>query len=153
VVVELPLASAPAQTPAARAALPTSQRRVLVIDDNPDAAESLAAVLAISGHDVKTANDGISGIAHARRFEPEIVICDIGLPGMDGYAVARAFRADPALARTYLIAISGYARDTDVQHAIAAGFDQHLAKPPDLPTLYRLVHETPADRREPNPQP
>jgi len=153
VVISLPLASAPAHAPAARAALPTPQRRVLVIEDNPDAAESLAAVLAFSGHDVKMANDGISGLAQARSFEPDIVICDIGLPEMDGYAVARAFRADPTLARAYLIAMSGYARETDVQHAIAAGFDQHLAKPPDLPTLYRLVHEAPIARRDTNPRP
>jgi len=153
VVVSLPLTSAPAHTPAARAALPTPHRRVLVIEDNPDAAATLAAVLELSGHHVEVAYDGASGIARARSFRPEIAICDIGLPEMDGYAVARAFRADPLLEQVYMIAISGYARDADVQRAIAAGFDQHLAKPPDLPTLYRLVHEAPADRRDTNPRP
>ena len=154
-VISLPLVSAPPHVSAEAVTGPTQPRRVLVIEDNPDAAASLADVLALSGHDVQVANDGISGIAQARSFRPEIVICDIGLPEMDGYDVARAFRAEPILAHAYLIAISGYARDTDVQHAVAAGFDQHLAKPPDLQSLYRLVNEVPIDapidRREPSP--
>jgi PAS domain S-box-containing protein len=153
VIISLPLATAPAHPPAPVATPPTPQRRVLVIEDNLDAAESLAAALALSGHDVMLASDGVSGIARARSFQPEIVICDLGLPGMDGYEVACAFRSDPGLERIYLIALSGYAQDTDVQRAIAAGFDQHLAKPPDLRTLYRLVHEAPRDPREPNPGP
>jgi len=151
VVVSLPLVSAPVQASAAAPAPSTPPRRVLVIEDNPDAATSLADVMALRGHDVKIAHDGRNGIAEARSFYPDIVICDIGLPGMDGYAVARAFRADPVLARTYLIAISGYAQDTDVQRAITAGFDHHLAKPPDLPTLYRIVHEASLDGRRPSP--
>ncbi len=151
VVVSLPLASAPAPKAVVAATIRVRRRRILVIEDNRDAAMSLADVLALSGHDVQISYDGPDGITQARSFLPEIVICDIGLPEMDGYAVARAFRADPALQHAYLIAISGYAQDTDIQHALVAGFDHHLAKPPDLHALHRLVHEVPADRGEPSP--
>jgi len=143
VVVSLPLVSAPAPKAPAAAAIPARRRRILVIEDNRDAAMSLADVLALSGHDVQISYDGPDGITQARSFRPEIVICDIGLPEMDGYAVARAFRADPALQHAYLIAISGYAQDADVQRALTAGFDRHLAKPPDLQSLYCLLNEAP----------
>ncbi len=106
-------------------------RRVLVIEDNPDAAESLKTVLELRGHIVAVAHTGPEGIEKARTMQPHVVLCDIGLPGMDGFEVGRALRADPALSRTTLVALSGYALPEDVEKAREAGFDRHLAKPVD----------------------
>ncbi|MBI5544148.1 MAG: response regulator, partial [Deltaproteobacteria bacterium] len=115
-------------------------RRVLVIEDNRDAADSLGQVLEIAGYQVAIAYDGKAGLERARLFHPEIVLCDIGLPdGMDGYAVARAFRQDAALASTHLVALTGYAQHEDQLRAQEAGFDFHLAKPPDLDALLGLI--------------
>src|SRR5262249_11876282 len=141
VTISLPAAPVPASaTPqpvpgrgAARA------RRVLIIDDNPDSANSLRDVLALGGHDARVAHDRRAGLAGARGVRPEIVICDIGLPDMDGYAVARAFRGEQTLKETYLVALSGYARSEDLQRATAAGFDQHLTKPPLMNELDRIM--------------
>jgi CheY-like chemotaxis protein len=130
-VVELPL-----EAPATAQVIPTavgahrSGRRVLIIEDNIDAADSLREVLAFGNHVIEVAYNGPEGLARAREFKPEIVLCDIGLPGMDGYQVARAFRADEALKGVYLVALSGYALPEDLQRAAEAGFDRHLAKPP-----------------------
>ncbi|MHB8873506.1 MAG: hybrid sensor histidine kinase/response regulator, partial [Myxococcaceae bacterium] len=116
------------------------KRRVLVIEDNIDAAHSLSEALELSGHHVAVAYDGGAGLAKAIGFRPEIVICDIGLPGgMDGYAVARALRRDSVTASAYLVALTGYAQPDDQRRALNAGFDAHLAKPPDLAALDRLL--------------
>jgi len=140
-VVRLPLdrpaerlAASPAGTAAARAA-----RRVLVIEDNVDAAETLAALLELEGHLVKVAGDGATGIRIARELCPDIVLCDLGLPGMSGYDVARQLRADEALRSVRLVALSGYAAPEDVARARAAGFDQHLAKPVSLDRLRSVL--------------
>jgi CheY-like chemotaxis protein len=111
---------------------------VLVVDDNPDAAESLAAIVELLGHAVELAYDGPSALARARQSPPDVVLCDIGLPGMSGYDVARALRDDPAIAAR-LIAVSGYAQPDDVHKGLAAGFDDHVAKPFDPATLERLL--------------
>jgi len=111
------------------------RRRVLVIEDGVDAADSLRDVLEIQGHEVAVAHDGPQGIATAREFHPEVVLCDIGLPGMDGYEVARAFRADGALCAARLVALSGYALPEDLRRAAEAGFERHLAKPPSVEEL------------------
>jgi signal transduction histidine kinase/ActR/RegA family two-component response regulator len=111
-------------------------RRVLIIEDHIDAAESLQLLLEMEGHDVQIAGDGPAGLARARVFVPEIVLCDLGLPGMDGFAVARAIRAEPALHDRYLVAISGYARPEDIRQSRAAGFDHHLAKPVSLAAIH-----------------
>ena len=92
------------------AASARGRRRLLVIEDDPDVGEALRTALEVGGHEVEIAANGYEGIAKAHRFEPDVVLCDIGLPGMDGYAVARAFRADAALRATCLIALSGYAQ-------------------------------------------
>jgi signal transduction histidine kinase/CheY-like chemotaxis protein len=129
--VRLPIATAsPIGEPALPGATPISPRRVLVIEDNVDAAESLRDLLRLEGHEVAIAFDGPEGIARAREFQPELVLCDLGLPGMDGFEVARVFRADPLLAGARLVALSGYALPEDVQRAMEAGFAQHVAKPP-----------------------
>jgi len=114
-------------------------RRVLVIEDNPDAAESLREVLELGGHDVAIAHDGPEGVRIAHDLMPEVVLCDIGLPGMDGYAVARSLRADAKLAGCLLVALTGYALPEDIAKATAAGFDQHLAKPPSMEKLEQVL--------------
>ncbi len=146
--LRLPLAAkreAPEEetVPPVRAA---GSRRVLVIEDNADAAESLQMLLEISGFEVATAADGSAGLATARRFRPDVVLCDIGLPGgLDGYAVARELRADPALQPVHLIALTGYGQAEDRRRAYAEGFDLHLTKPVDPVALKDLL--TPAPER------
>jgi two-component system CheB/CheR fusion protein len=119
---------------------------VLLIEDNVDAAESLAEVLELSGHHVSIAATGPDGLEKARALVPDVVLCDIGLPGMDGYAVARAIRADETLRSTYIIALSGYALPEDVEKARQAGFALHLAKPPDLGRLEKVLEQAPVSR-------
>jgi PAS domain S-box-containing protein len=118
-------------------------RRVLVIEDNVDAAESLRDALEFGEHQVEVAHDGIDGLAKARKFKPDVVLCDIGLPGMTGYDVARAFRGDEVLGRAHLVALTGYALPNDQQQAREAGFEQHLAKPPSLEDLDELLANLP----------
>ncbi len=112
---------------------------VLIVDDNADAAESLADVLDLAGHHVHVARGGRDAIARARELRPDVVLCDIGLPDVDGYAVARALRQDPALGATRLVAVSGYAQPEDRDRARAAGFDEHLAKPPRIEDIEKLL--------------
>ena len=118
-----------------------SPRRVLVIEDNHDAADILREVLELDGHVVEVAYGGQLGIEKARAFHPDIVLCDIGLPEMDGYEVARAMRADPELRHVALVAVSGYAQPEDVATSMRAGFDAHLAKPPGIEALNRAIAE------------
>jgi len=139
-VVRLPLAlqaAAVAQPGQGRAHCVS--RRVLIIEDNVDAADSLSEVLALENHEVAVAYNGPDGLAKARELKPEVVLCDIGLPGMDGYEVARRFRSDETLRGAFLIALSGYAQPEDLQRAREAGFDEHLAKPPSFEKLGRLL--------------
>ena len=112
--------------------------RVLVVDDNADAAESLAAVVEMLGHLVEIAYDGPTAIEKARTHRPNVVLCDIGLPGMSGYEVAKALRAHDDH-HMQIVAVSGYAQPEDVQRAVEAGFDRHLAKPVDLAEIERLL--------------
>ena len=121
-------------------------RRVLIIEDNVDAATSLREVLELDSHQVAVAHDGPAGLAMASTFHPEVVLCDIGLPGMNGYDVARAFRADEALKRTFLVALSGYALPEDLQQAAEAGFERHLAKPLGMQALQDLLSSLPEGR-------
>jgi CheY-like chemotaxis protein len=142
--VLLPLEHAPATTPASRSVHGSRRgRRILIIEDNLDAANSLREALAFGGHDVEIAHDGRDGIAKAHRFRPEVVLCDIGLPGMDGYEIARTLRADTAFEDTLLVALSGYALPEDLQRAEAAGFDRHVAKPPNLEKLEEILGSLP----------
>ena len=136
-VMRLPLALEEVASESARSPTlaPSGRRRVLIIEDNVDAADSLREALELSEHKVEVAYTGLSGIAKARASKPEVVFCDIGLPGMDGFEVARAFRADDVLRGMRLVALSGYALPEDVQRAREAGFDQHVAKPPSLESL------------------
>jgi CheY-like chemotaxis protein len=119
--------------------LEPSSRRVLVVDDNRDAADTLQDILLLGGHRVEVAYDGLAGLEVAREFKPDVVICDIGLPGMDGYQVAKAFRADPSLRSTFLVALSGYAQPEDLRCAYAAGFDVHIAKPASVEKIDEIL--------------
>jgi two-component system CheB/CheR fusion protein len=112
---------------------------VLVIEDNVDAADSLREVLQFGEHEVEVAYDGPQGIAKAKEFRPDVVLCDIGLPGMDGFAVARSLRSEESLKHTFLVALSGYTLPEDLQRAEQAGFAAHLAKPSSIEQLDRLL--------------
>jgi len=114
--------------------------RVLVIEDNADAAETLGDLLALFGHQAEIAHTGADGVDVARRRPPDVVLCDIGLPEMDGYAVARELRADPLTAPIRLVALTGYGREADRDRAAAAGFDLHLVKPVG-PEVLKLLLE------------
>ncbi|MBN1653238.1 MAG: PAS domain S-box protein [Deltaproteobacteria bacterium] len=143
--VRLPLDTGAAlETKAAAVQHARVRRRVLIIDDNIDSADTLCEALALGKHEVVVAYNGPDGIAKAREFHPEIVLCDIGLPGMDGYAVARVFRADETLKGMHLIALSGYALAEDLKRATDAGFERHLAKPPSFEKLEQLLAEVPS---------
>jgi len=136
-----PAAPPPARDATSRAGTPSAvrARRVLLIEDNVDAAESLAELLRLDGHEVEIAPDGRSGLDRARAFAPEVVLCDLGLPDLSGYEVARALRAEPALAGTRLVAVSGYAQREDRARALEAGFDAHVAKPAPFEELAALL--------------
>lgn len=137
--IKLPLEAAPEKATPAPIVRPVSRRKVLVIEDNVDAADSLKEALELSGHHVQVAYNGPEGISKAREFKPDVVLSDIGLPGMDGYQVARAFRADAALRGIYLVALTGYALPEDSQRASEAGFQRHIAKPLSLQALEDLL--------------
>lgn len=138
--VELPAAAArrDQHTPArASAGASAKQLRILVVDDNRDAANSLASLLASRNHQVQAKYDGESSIAEARRFQPDVVLLDIGLPGMSGYEVARRLRDGND--RPILIAVTGYGQEEDRRLSSEAGFDFHLVKPIDFTELERLL--------------
>ena len=124
----------------------SSMGRVLVVDDNRDAGDSLAEVLRAFGHTVRVAADPLSALARADEFEPQVAVLDIGLPGMDGYELARRIRETPGGASCRLIALSGYGQDRDRRRSQEAGFEAHLAKPADMAQLKSLLESLPAER-------
>jgi signal transduction histidine kinase/ActR/RegA family two-component response regulator len=126
-------------TPAGGDAPARQPLRILIVEDNRDAAETMRVLLELSGHQVVVAHSGASGVESAREFRPEVVLCDLGLPGMDGLAVARALRQDPATATAHLIAMTGYGSEADQQQCRDAGFDRHLTKPVDPDELQRIL--------------
>ena len=115
---------------------------MLIVEDNTDAAACLRADLELDGHEVAVAHDGVTGVQTARELQPEIVLCDIGLPGMDGYAVAQTLRADETMKNTVLVALTGYALPDDFRRATEAGFDRHIAKPPSLESIEEVLRST-----------
>jgi CheY-like chemotaxis protein len=133
------VAPLPAGGDAERAAPAARARRVLVVDDNRSAADSLAVILRLDGHEVAIAYDGRAALAEAERFRPEVVLLDIGMPGMNGYDVARTIRAREWAAHVCLIALTGLGTSEDREHAQEAGFDTHLVKPVDVDALTALL--------------
>jgi CheY-like chemotaxis protein len=115
--------------------------RALVIEDNKDAAESLHLLLAQVGCEAAVAHDGPTGIEAALAAPPDVVFCDIGLPGLDGYAVARRLRAESWGSRVTLVAVTGYGREEDRRRAEAAGFDLHFVKPADPAAITSLFKD------------
>ncbi len=139
--VRLPAAAAPAEAPGAEGAARRMvvPRRVLVVEDSPDARQSLRLLLELAGHHVETCEDGPSGLAKLGAFQPDVALIDLGLPGMDGYAVARELRRRPDTRAIRLVAVTGYGQADDRRRALAAGFDQHVTKPVDATMLDELL--------------
>jgi CheY-like chemotaxis protein len=118
---------------------PVRPQLILVIEDNHDAAETLQLLLELSGHTVVVAHSGPEGLKSARAHQPDVILCDIGLPGMNGYEVAQAVRKCDDLKSVFLIAMTGYGQDEDRRRALEAGFDHHLTKPVEPEMLERLL--------------
>jgi DNA-binding response OmpR family regulator len=141
--VELPLAQPPDTGPglgAGDTSTPSARpRRVLITDDNVDAAQTLATALAMAGHDVRTASNGEGTLQAAACFLPEVVVLDIGMPGLSGYDVARRLRQEPALSTAYLVALTGWGSREDQQRALEAGFDVHVTKPASAEHIEHLI--------------
>ncbi|HEX7054150.1 MAG TPA: PAS domain S-box protein [Burkholderiales bacterium] len=147
-VVRLPLREEPAivREPAAPRAAPSGSgpaRRILLVDDNRDAAQALCLLLQADGHQVQVAGDGASGLELARATRPEVVLLDIGLPKMDGYEIARRIRGDPQLEGTVVVAVTGYGQIHDRARASASGFHHHLVKPVEFSALQELLRSLP----------
>jgi CheY-like chemotaxis protein len=137
--LRLPLISQPVSSRQNAGDATVTPRRILVVDDNQDAAESLAMLLALDRHEVVSVGTPREALERCRSFRPEIVLLDIGLPDMDGYEVARRIRAQPELAGVRLIALTGYGQYEDKQRARKAGFDDHLVKPVELALLQQAL--------------
>lgn len=132
-----PMTSQPAQKS------PNRVLKILVIDDILDVAEVLCSLLGHLGHTVTSAYSGIEGIEKATEFQPDVLICDIGMPGMNGYEVAQRFRENNKLRNVFMIALTGYARRDHMERARESGFDWQLTKPVDLATLRQTLAEVP----------
>jgi CheY-like chemotaxis protein len=115
-------------------------RRILVVEDNRDSAYSLCLLLELSGHEVAVAYSGHDGVRAAEQCRPDVVLCDIGLPGLDGYGVARKLRDNPTTAQARLIAVTAYGRDEDRRRSHEAGFELHLVKPVGPDDLHRVLN-------------
>jgi CheY-like chemotaxis protein len=112
---------------------------VLVVDDNTDAAQSLADLLGLLGHDARTAHDGEAGVAAAEAFRPHLVLMDLGMPRLNGYDAARRIRAEPWGGGMVLVALTGWGQEDDRRRTAEAGFDRHLVKPVDPAALAGLL--------------
>jgi CheY-like chemotaxis protein len=148
-VVRLPLLTEnqakPANAPADEtASMPAARRRVLVVDDNVDSAVSLALIMQLEGHEVRTAHDGPAALELAQSFHPEVVFLDIGLPMMDGYEVARRLRKLLPRDSFILAALTGYGHEEDRLRSEQAGFNAHLIKPVDPAAVHELLAAEPA---------
>ena len=149
-VVKIPVATAPHRDPQLpEPAEPPSEElqrsRVLVVDDHADSADSLSLILTHLGHEVETAYDSRMALAIARKFRPDIVFCDLGLPVMDGYEIARHLSAFPENRGAILVALTGYGQDEDKKRSLSAGFHYHLVKPVSPESLQDLLKLTSAN--------
>jgi CheY-like chemotaxis protein/two-component sensor histidine kinase len=136
----LPLGGVAAEADVAEEESGSSGRRVLVVDDNVDMADSLTELLRMSGHVTEAVYDGLTAVERAAAFDPDVVLLDIGLPGLDGYAVARHLR--DAGAEYLIVAVTGYGQDRDVRQAYEVGFDHHLTKPVEFATISQLIADS-----------
>jgi signal transduction histidine kinase len=144
--VTLPLATTAAVEPSAPMPPPAAAaeaRRILIVDDNQDAAELLAEVFQLAGHTVRVAHDGVRALEVDAEFDPECVMLDIGLPLLDGYEVARRLRQRDGARRRVLVAMTGYGQAEDVRRALEAGFDRHLVKPVSLAVTLQIIASSP----------
>jgi signal transduction histidine kinase/ActR/RegA family two-component response regulator len=141
--IRLPRTAAPERAPAQCAAPTAPKRRILVVDDNSDAADSLAMLLRLEGHEVEIAYSAAGTFEAVRRMRPEAVLLDIGLPQMDGYEIARRLRADPAAKQIHLIALTGYGQERDRERAREAGFGAHVVKPADIEAVNQILASLP----------
>jgi len=119
----------------------TPTRRILVVDDNRDAAESLALLLQLMGHETRAVYDGLEAVEAAKKFQPDVVLLDIGLPKLDGYEAARRIRAQQRDKRLPLVALTGWGMGEDLRRSDEAGFDAHMVKPVEPDALMRLLAE------------
>jgi CheY-like chemotaxis protein len=144
--VRLPLSEAPAgaPTPERKPGSSMSPQKILVVDDNHDTARSLSLLLQSNGHSVEVAHDGYAALETARSFEPDVILLDLGLPGIDGFKVAEQLRSEDRFQNTRLIALSGYGQAQDRQRSKEVGFDQHLVKPVDFASLAAAIAGLPA---------
>jgi CheY-like chemotaxis protein len=116
-----------------------SGRRILIVDDNVDAAVSLAMLLSVGGYECRPVHDGQTALSVAPQLNPDVFLLDIGMPGMSGYELARRLRALPQFRRTLLIAVTGWGKEEDRQQSREAGFDHHLVKPVSASALLELI--------------
>jgi signal transduction histidine kinase/CheY-like chemotaxis protein len=139
--IRLPVMTLASIAPAAEAATPRERfsRRVLIIDDNVDAADGLAALVRIRGGEAEVAHDGEAGLRVAMRFRPDVILLDIGMPGIDGYGTCRRFRAGARGDQACIVAVTGWGQQEDRARALACGFDAHLTKPVDFPALEAVL--------------
>ncbi len=129
----------PTLNPASPVSVDAPSRRVLVVDDNIDSAATLAKLLKLLGHEVRLSHDGVSAIEQAKEFQPDFILLDIGLPGMDGYEVAAALRHDSCCKSAIVVAVTGYGQEEDRRRSLRAGFDHHLIKPVEYESLMAVL--------------
>lgn len=140
-LVRLPVAQAPSSVRLLSPPSDVAQRRVLIVEDNSDAAEMLRELLELKGHEVAVAERATDALEMLPEYQPSLVLCDIGLPGMSGYEFAETVRARPELRHLFLVALTGYGQPEDRQRTLRAGFDEHLTKPVDVRALELLLRE------------
>jgi CheY-like chemotaxis protein len=151
-LVRLPALTEPASDIAPKAAAdissqtPGGPRRVLIVDDNEDSAESMAVLLRLRGHEVRLSYDGQSALEEAHAFKPDVMFLDLNLPRMDGYEVARRLRQEPAMRDMMLVAMTGYGQEEDRQRTREAGFHLHMVKPVDFDKIEELLSSAPDNR-------
>jgi len=147
-VVRLPLLSGSPPTLSPESSdvklVATVQRRILIVDDNQDSAESLATLLKLTGHEVHIAHDGLEAVEEAAAFQPQVVLLDIGLPGINGYEAARRIREQQRSKALTLVALTGWGQEEDRRRSEEAGFDAHMVKPVDFAALIKLLDESEA---------
>ena len=142
---ESTVSSGDGDAPDAGSSSPDAQaRRVLIVDDNRDSAESLGALIELYGHQVAISHDGLDALDVARRFRPHIALLDLDLPRLSGYEVAERLRAEAGTKTVLLVALTGYGGLEDKNESRARGFDEHLTKPADFKRLFALIAASPS---------